>query len=87
MIDHPVHPGEILLEELLERGFIPDDFAQQFGFDPKEFLLICEQSSPVTREMAQNLAESLGTTVDLWTNLQSAYNRSRNIGEVCPDKE
>ena len=80
MIDHPVHPGEILLEELLERGLTPSDFSQESGIDPDLLLNVCKRKAPVDEALATQIAKHLGTSVGLWLNLQRAYDESRNLG-------
>ena len=78
----PIHPGELLLEELLERGFIPNDFAERYDFDPKTVLHICEGETSITQELAEMLAASLGTTSDLWLNLQRSHDEGRTPGDL-----
>jgi len=82
MIGDRIHPGEILLEELLERGMVPNDFAEKWEFDRQEILSICKRQSSITAEMAGRLSETLGTSVDLWLNLQKSYDDSKPLGDV-----
>jgi HTH-type transcriptional regulator/antitoxin HigA len=77
-----IHPGELLLEEILERGFIPSDFATRHRIDPDRVLALCKSEVPITPELARQLSLSLGTSVGLWMNLQEAYDKGRMPGEI-----
>lgn len=70
----PTHPGEMLLEEFLKpSGITQGDFAQALGVSLQRVNGIVNGRRAVTAETALLFAEALGTTPELWLNLQSAY--------------
>ncbi|MCA9435981.1 MAG: HigA family addiction module antidote protein [Candidatus Omnitrophica bacterium] len=81
-MNEKMHPGELLLEELLERGYIPNDFAEQFGLDPQVVLDLCKKESSIDSDLADKLASSLGTSSALWMNLQKSFDEKRMPGDI-----
>jgi addiction module HigA family antidote len=74
----PVHPGEILKEEYLgELGITTDELAQAIGISVFAVKSILLKKRKVTTEIAFRLARYFGTTIDLWINLQEAYDVRR----------
>ncbi len=69
------HPGEHLLDELNARGWTAEDFAEKIespvGY--VEELLKCNRL--ITIATAQKIGEALGTSCELWLNLQIAYRK------------
>lgn len=68
----PVHPGEILRCEYLSHRKI---LAQDLGLDAREFDELINERRDVTPSLAAGLARALGTSSELWLNLQVNYNR------------
>jgi HTH-type transcriptional regulator/antitoxin HigA len=67
------HPGEFLREELEERGWTQTDLAEILG---RPFPLVNEiiaGKRGITPETAAGLAAALGTSAELWLNLDAAY--------------
>jgi HTH-type transcriptional regulator/antitoxin HigA len=65
--------GEILADELEERGWTQADFAQILG-RPVQFVSeIVNGKKEITRDSASQIAAALGTSPAFWLNLQDAY--------------
>ena len=68
-------PGEYLCDELEERGWTLDEFAGLIGWPLHELTDILGAEAEITPEAACALSEVLGTTPEVWLNLQKAYRR------------
>lgn len=66
-------PGEFLREELEARGWAESEFAQILGRPVQVVSEIVNGKKSITPETAVALGEALGTSAELWLNLQSAY--------------
>lgn len=69
----PVHPGEILGEELDERGLSASALATALGVPTNRVTAILNGQRGVTADTALRLARYFGTTPQLWLNLQKTY--------------
>ena len=79
-LKNPFHPGEMLLEEFLEpRGMSQAEFARQLGWTKARLNELIRGKRGITAESALDLAEALGTSANLWMNLQSTYDIDRAI--------
>ena len=67
-------PGEYLRDELLERGWTAKEFAEILGRPAQAVSEILNGRKRITSETALELAEALGTSPELWTNLQVTFN-------------
>lgn len=66
-------PGEYLAGELDERGWSQADFAVILG-RPVQFVSeIVSGKKEITRESAAQIGAALGTSAEVWLNLQNAY--------------
>lgn len=70
-------PGAILQEELEERGWSQLDLAAILGRPVKLVNEIIAGKRAITPETAQGLADALGTSAELWMNLESQYQLSQ----------
>ncbi len=68
-----VSPGRILSRELEARGWTQRDLAQILRRPPQAINEIVRGSKEITPETALELAEALGTSPELWANLEAAY--------------
>lgn len=67
----PVTPGEILLEEFLKPlGVTQTAFAERIGVTYPRLNEIANGKRGVTPDTALRFARALGTTAELWLNLQ-----------------
>jgi addiction module HigA family antidote len=73
----PTHPGEVLNEELEERGITPNQLAQRIGLPESVITAIIHEKKPVTTEYAMLLEAALDIDADFWLNMQSAYEKPR----------
>ena len=69
----PVHPGEILREELEELGMSAKAIARELGVPQNRVSDILRGRRGITADTALRLARYLNTTPQLWLNLQKAY--------------
>jgi addiction module HigA family antidote len=71
---NPFHPGEILLEEFLEpAGITQAAFAEKIGWTRARLNELIRGKRGITADAALDLSEILGTTPNLWMNLQSTW--------------
>lgn len=66
-------PGRILKRELEARGWTQKDLAEIMGRPHQTINGIINGNKQITPETAIELAEALGTSAELWTNLESKY--------------
>ncbi len=69
----PVHPGEILAEELEELGLSANALARALSVPPNRITAILRGQRGVSADTALRLSRYFGTTPLLWLNLQKAY--------------
>ena len=72
-----VTPGEILREELEARGWTQVELAEILGKPVQSVNEILGGKKAITPETALGLAEALGTSAELWVNLQANYELAR----------
>ena len=63
--------GEYLRDELEERGWTVSEFAEIIGRPIQAVTEILAGKKEITTETATVLADALGTTPELWLNLQT----------------
>jgi len=68
-----VHPGEILLEELKERGITQKEFANECGIQPSHLNEVLKGKRSITKDLAFRLEEKLSIPAKEWLALQSSY--------------
>jgi addiction module HigA family antidote len=68
-----IHPGEHLSEELAELGMSAAELARRLEVPINHITEILKGRRSVTGDTALRLAHFLGTTAELWLNLQSPY--------------
>lgn len=70
----PVHPGEVLLEDFLKPlGVSQYRMAKAMGVYPRRLNEIVLGKRAITAETALRIARVLGTSAELWLNLQAHY--------------
>ncbi|MEF8943526.1 MAG: HigA family addiction module antitoxin [Desulfohalobiaceae bacterium] len=69
----PVHPGEILKQELDELGISARSLASRLGVPTNRITGILNQKRSITPDTALRLARYFGTSPEFWLNLQQAY--------------
>lgn len=68
------HPGEYLKDAIDELGMSQNEFAIRIGTTGKTISTIISGNSNITFDIASKLAEFFKTSVNVWLNLQTAYN-------------
>ncbi len=69
----PVHPGEILGEELQELEMSASALAKALDVPTNRITAILNGQRGITADTALRLSRYFGTTPQLWQNLQSTY--------------
>lgn len=70
----PIHPGEILKDELSARGMSQRRFAAVIGVSYSVLNEVINGKRPVTTEYALKIEAATGIPAYIWVNMQSAYN-------------
>ncbi len=68
-----VHPGEVLREELKERGIKQKDFARMIGMQSTHLNEFIKGKRNLNEELALKLEKALGISYKNWMNLHSGY--------------
>ena len=79
MLRNRIHPGSFLQEELAERGISQSRLALHIGVSPGVINLICKGRRGISPEMAKKLSVALGTSAELWMNLQTTFDLHRTV--------
>lgn len=69
----PIHPGEILADELDELGITPTELSRQIGVPPNRISQIIQGKRAITGDTALRLGHWFKTSAEFWLNLQTAY--------------
>jgi antitoxin HigA-1 len=69
----PIHPGEILADELKEIGISAAELARALRVPANRISQIIAGRRAISADTALRLARYFGTTPDLWMNLQKIY--------------
>jgi len=82
----PMHPGEVLREEfLVPLAMSAGALAKACGLPRTRIERIATEQSGITADTALRLAKALGTSAQLWLNLQNDYDvqiARRDLGKV-----
>ena len=71
----PIHPGEMIKDEIEFRGISQKQLAAEIGVSPSVLNEVLNGKRAVTTEYALLLEAALGIEADLWLNLQTEYNK------------
>ena len=69
----PVHPGEILREEMEELNMSARALAEALKVPANRVSSILNGTRGITADTALRLSRYLGTTPEVWMNLQKSY--------------
>jgi addiction module HigA family antidote len=81
----PIHPGEILADELEEIGLSAKMLADVIEVPPNRLYQILAGKRSMTADTALRLSRYFGTSPDFWMNLQTTYeldSARRRIGKA-----
>ena len=73
----PVHPGEMLREELETLGLSANALSKELGVPANRIRMILNGQRGVSADTALRLARYFGTTPQLWLNLQKTWELRR----------
>lgn len=73
----PVHPGEILRDELQTIDLSANALSKALGVPVNRITAILNGQRGITADTALRLARYFGTTPQLWLNLQQSYELRR----------
>jgi antitoxin HigA-1 len=81
----PMHPGEVLREEfLVPLGLAAGALAKACGVPRTRMRRIANEETAITADTALRLGKALGTSAQLWLNLQNEFDMrtaKRQIGK------
>ena len=70
----PIHPGEILREDVLPTlGLSVSEAARRLGISRQQLHRILATTHPITTEMALRIGKFAGNGPGLWLRMQQAY--------------
>ncbi len=69
----PIHPGEILADELNEMGISAAELGRTLHVPTNRITQILKGQRAITADTALRLGKWLGTGAELWLNLQKSY--------------
>jgi antitoxin HigA-1 len=69
----PIHPGEILGDELEESGLTAKRLADMIQVPPNRMYQLLAGKRSMTADTALRLGQYFGMSADFWMNLQTAY--------------
>lgn len=69
----PIHPGEILQEELELLGMSAAELARQLHIPTNRITGILNEQRAITADTALRLGHWFGTSAEMWLNLQKLY--------------
>lgn len=70
----PIHPGEMLRNELEARGISQRKFAAVIGVSYSVLNEVINGKRPINTEYALKIEAATGIPAYIWINMQSAYN-------------
>ena len=73
----PVHPGEVLREEMDERDLSANALAQALGVPANRVTAFLHGQRGVTADTARRLSHYMGTSPEFWLNLQKTWDLRR----------
>ena len=80
----PIHPGEILKDELEARGLSQRKFAQTIGVSYSVFNEVVNGKRPITTEYALKIEAATGINAEFWRGMQSDYDMQTARHASCP---
>lgn len=85
----PIHPGEMLRDELEAIAFSARKFAAHINVPPNAITEIMKGDRGISAEMALRFARAFRTSPQYWMNLQDIYETKKarattNVEEIAP---
>lgn len=73
----PTHPGEYLRDEMVARGWDEREFGARLDWPRGLLTAVLDGRLPLSAGAASTVATVLGTSEELWTNLQAAFDKRK----------
>lgn len=73
MVRIPIHPGEVLADELSELGMSPSELARRLHVPHNRITQILQGKRAITGDTALRLGHWFGVSPAFWMNLQALY--------------
>ena len=83
----PIHPGEILADELAELGMSATELARVIHVPANRISQIITGKRAITADTALRLGRWFGTGPNIWLNLQQAYELDLVCQGIGPELE
>ena len=83
----PIHPGEILADEIKELGISIAELARTIKIPDNRLYRLIAGKGIVSAELALRLSRFFGTTADFWMNLQKIYDLDVARNEIGDEIE
>lgn len=83
----PIHPGEILKDELNELNLSANQLAKVLSVPTNRITQILNKRRAITADTARRLGQFFGTTPQYWLNLQTIYELDLDRLETTKDAE
>jgi antitoxin HigA-1 len=87
MAREPIHPGEILADELNEIGISSAELARQINVPANRISQIISGKRSITADTALRIGKWFGTGPNIWLNLQQSYDLDVATRELGKDLE
>lgn len=85
MARSPIHPGEILADELNTRELTAAELARIINVPPNRITQIINGKRNITADTALRLGKYFGTGPEFWMNLQKQYDLRLARKEIGKD--
>ena len=79
------HPGYYIAEIIEDMGISQAEFAERMGTTAKTLSQLVNGQANITNDLAKKLSVMLGTSIQLWQNLQNAYDQK--LIEIQQEKD
>ncbi len=83
----PIHPGEILGDELKEIGIAASELSRRIKVPENRVTQIVAGKRSITADTALRFAKWFGTTPEFWLNLQRNYELRRAVLKIGKEIE
>jgi len=77
---------EVLNEELKARGWTWKELKKRSGLPAPVVGCMLNGGTPITWRLANGLSRALGTSIDIWMNLQTSYEMALYRDEIQRDE-
>ena len=81
----PIHPGEILKDELAEIGISGAELARQLKVPENRMSEVMRGRRNITADTALRLGKWFGNSASFWMNLQKSYELRKARQEISND--